>query len=60
MVYYVSPFYSVQAALEVTRGVSVRANNAIHLSMLDIDDKKQKNFGDFVMQVRPHLIEITT
>ena len=47
-------FFPVQAALEVTRGVSVRANNAIHLSMLEIDDKKQKNFGDFVMQVRPH------
>ena len=49
----------MQAALEVTRGVSVRANNAIHLSMLEIDDKKLKNFGDFVMQVRTHLTENT-
>ena len=41
----------IEAALRVTRGISMQANNAVHLSMME--GIERKNYGELVLQVRP-------
>ncbi len=44
---------SILSALEVSRGVSTLANNAVHLNMLD-ERVNTTELGDLVMQVRTY------
>ena len=41
---------NIEAGLEVTKAIATRANNAIHLSLLE--KPAQNEFGELVLQVQ--------
>lgn len=44
---------NIESAIEVTRGISTRANDAIHLSMIEAGPEG-KEYGELVLQVSVH------
>ncbi len=67
MLLYIAHSYSVRAgleegsilsALEVSRGVSTLANNAVHLNMLD-ERVNRSDLGELVLQVLTHTLTLT-